>query len=88
VDSIENRFYPQIKDSLDKYIIWQEQAKNRLSKSISNVLLWMIKKKGPMSTMFFHWPTGVWKSEMASALSTVFFGDPKGFIKVQMEQFR
>ena len=73
---------------LDDLVVGQEDAKNAIVEAITNGLNSITTKKWPLAVLFFYWPSGVGKTEIAHALAKATMGDPNRITKVKCEQFQ
>lgn len=73
---------------LDDMVVWQEEAKTAIVDAISNGMNGITSKKWPLAVLFFYWPSGVGKTEIAHALAKTLLGDPNRITKVKCEQYQ
>lgn len=88
LSNLKNPLEENFQDSLDQYLIWQNEAKEKISSMLASSLIQTNKKKWPLWVLFFHWPTWVWKTESVKALAKVLFWDENWFIKVACEDYQ
>jgi len=77
-----------IRDGLDDLVVWQNEAKEAIVEAITNGLNSITIKKWPLAVLFFYWPSGVGKSEIAHALAQITMWDPNRLTKVKCEHFQ
>lgn len=87
LSELENPTFDNICESLNEYVKWQDKAKEKIADIITSSLNNIVPKKWPLWTLFFHWPTWVWKTEMVRGLSKFLFWLEDWFIKIWMENF-
>lgn len=63
----------KIRLELDRYVIWQDEAKNQVIDALSRTLIPNPNRKRPIANLLFLWPTWVGKTEVARALSNIMF---------------
>lgn len=80
-------FLDELQEAFDKELVGQTKAKKYLSEVILKNVLRFWEQKWPLGVMFFHWPTGVWKTEIVRVLWKVLFQDPNAILKVNCENY-
>jgi len=83
----ELEFLKDLKDVLNKEIIWQEQAVNDIVNSIIRNKLSPLQKSKPIWTFLFLWASWVWKTYLAKLLAKHFFQDENSLIKINMSEY-
>ncbi len=84
-----DRMKAEIKEGLDKFVIWQEEAKKAFldiiwAKLFSN----KPNKKWALWALLFMWPTWVWKTQLAEALAAVLLGDESRVTMIEWEMYQ
>jgi ATP-dependent Clp protease ATP-binding subunit ClpC len=77
-----------LETELNKEIIDQPEAINKLSSTLQNSFLLMGKRKKPLASFLFLGPTGVGKTQTAKSLSRIFFGSEKYIIRFDMSNYQ
>lgn len=80
--------YQSILDYFDENIIWQQQAKEIMTKVLSDAYQDFDKKKWPLSVLFFKWPTWVGKTEMTKQTAKLLFGISDWYLNIPCEQLK
>lgn len=88
LQELESPFLKEIIESLDKEIIWQQEAKREVAEVIISRLNSIKPQKGPLWVLFFSGPTWVWKTQTVKALSKVLFWYDSYFIKIACENLQ
>lgn len=88
LQELESPFLKKIIESLDKEIIWQQEAKREVAEVIISRLNSIKPQKGPLWVLFFSGPTWVWKTQTVKALSKVLFWYDSYFIKIACENLQ
>jgi len=78
----------KMKESLQKYIIGQNQAIESISKSIQRARAGLKNPSRPIGVFLFLGPTGVGKTELAKVLANYLFSNKSSMIKIDMSEFR
>lgn len=76
-----------MKDSLDKLVIGQDDVLQQLVNSLSRCIAGLANKERSLLSMLFLGPTGVGKTETARALAEVLFGNRKGFTRINCQEY-
>lgn len=87
LSTLEAPYKKEIIEWLNKSVIWQEKAKEEIATFIANALVKVGHTKWTLWNIFFHWPTWVWKTEIARWLSKFFFWNEHWFIKIDCAEF-
>ena len=74
-------------NSLNKLVVGQNEAKQKILDSILNSTLSIRPRKWPISVLFLVWPTWVWKTEIVKALAQTIFGDRESITKISCETY-
>jgi ATP-dependent Clp protease ATP-binding subunit ClpC len=74
-------------DELKKKIIGQEEAINKLVKSIQRTRVGLKDPRKPIGSFVFLGPTGVGKTEMAKVLATYMFDKEDALIRIDMSEY-
>lgn len=90
LDNIENKA-SELKNSLiagmEKYVIGQDEAKNKLAQTIINGVYNVNNDQGVLGAIMLAGPTGVGKTELARSLADTLLGSPDAFTKVDAGLF-
>ncbi|MFZ2190484.1 MAG: ATP-dependent Clp protease ATP-binding subunit [Candidatus Magasanikiibacteriota bacterium] len=74
-------------DRLKQSIIGQDEAVNKIVKSLKQSYLGLKDSKKPLASFAFIGPSGVGKTEMAKILAKELYHDDKALIKLDMSEF-
>ena len=83
----EIEFLKRLKYTLNKEIIWQEQAVEEVVNAIIRNKLSPVEKNKPIGSFLFLGPSGVGKTYLAQLLAKHFFQDEKALIKINMSEY-
>jgi len=78
-------FHYLLKAQLDDNVIWQDEAKEAIIDAVISEILAFRFKKWPLWTLFFSWPTWVWKTQMVKALALALLWREDAFTKISCE---
>ena len=76
-----------LKQNLEKYVIGQDEAVDKLAKAIRRARAGLKDPKRPIGSFMFLGPTGVGKTELAKALARVIFDSEDALIKIDMSEY-
>ena len=97
IKTIENLYNVEInkcivKDNLiadlNKKIIGQKTAVEKIINHLSYVEKGLIEENRPLGVYFFVGPSGVGKTELAKQIAKSYFGSEDSYIKIDMSEFR
>ena len=77
----------QMKESLQKEVIGQDEAVDKVVKSIQRNRVGLKDPNKPIGTFIFLGPTGVGKTHLAKRLAEFMFGTADAIIRVDMSEF-
>lgn len=83
----EKEILSNIKGTLNKYIIGQEEALETVANAIKRNKVGLYRKNKPLYSVFFCGSTGTGKSLTAKTLATEIFGDEKYLVKFDMSEY-
>ena len=83
----ELEFLKDLKNILNKEIIWQEQAVNDVVNAIIRNKLSPLEQSKPIGSFLFLWASWVWKTYLAQLLAKHFFQDENSLIKINMSEY-
>jgi len=83
----ELEFLKDLKNILNKEIIWQEQAVDDVVNAIIRNKLSPLEQSKPIGSFLFLWASGVWKTYLAQLLAKHFFQDDNALIKINMSEY-
>lgn len=72
---------------LEKYVIGQKEAVEKVSRAIRRSRSGVASSKRPIGSFVFMGPTGVGKTELARVLAREVFGSEDALIKIDMSEF-
>ena len=87
LSKLELDFLSDLEKTLNSEIVWQEEAVREVVSAIIRNKLSPIEKNKPIWSFLFLWPSGVWKTYLASLLAKHFFQDDKALIKINMSEY-
>ncbi|HMY80266.1 MAG TPA: ATP-dependent Clp protease ATP-binding subunit [Candidatus Absconditabacterales bacterium] len=76
-----------LKQTFDKQIFGQDEAVEKVIKSIQKSRLSIIPKNKPIASFLFLGPSGVGKTYIAKLIAEHYFHDPKSLIRIDMSEF-
>lgn len=74
-------------DSLRKHVIGQDDAVEKVAKSIRRNRIGLRQKNRPIGSFLFVGPTGVGKTELAKTLALELFGSKDSYVRLDMSEF-
>ena len=83
----ELEFLKDLKNILNKEIIWQEQAVSDVVNAIIRNKLSPLEQSKPIGSFLFLWASWVWKTYLAQLLAKHFFQDDNALIKINMSEY-
>jgi ATP-dependent Clp protease ATP-binding subunit ClpC len=83
----ESKRLLRMEDELKKSIVGQEEAIEKISKSIRRARAGLGDPRRPIGTFLFLGPTGVGKTELARSLATFLFDDVESLIRIDMSEY-
>ncbi len=87
VQKSEARMLRNLEKHLEKYIIGQREAIEKVSSAIRRSRSGVASKQRPIGSFVFMGPTGVGKTELAKVLAREVFGSEDALIKIDMSEF-
>lgn len=87
VQKSEAHLLRNLEKHLGKYIIGQNEAVEKVSKSIRRSRSGVASSNRPIGSFVFMGPTGVGKTELAKVLAREVFGSEESLIKIDMSEF-
>lgn len=97
IKTIENLYKVEINKSivkdcliseLNKKIIGQEKAIEKVVKQLSYIEKGLNEENKPLGVYFFAGPSGVGKTELAKQIAKCYFGNEEACIKIDMAEFK
>ncbi len=76
-----------LKQNLEKYVVGQTEAVEKLAKAIRRARAGLKDPKRPIGSFMFLGPTGVGKTELAKALAKVMFDSEDALIRIDMSEY-
>ena len=76
-----------LKTVFDSHIFGQDEAVDKVIKSIQKSRLSVIPKNKPIASFLFLWPSGVGKTYTAKMIAEHYFHDPKSLIRIDMSEY-
>lgn len=83
----ENERLKKLVDELKSVVIGQDEAVEKLAKSVQRSRLGLRNEKKPIGTFLFLGPTGVGKTYLAKKLSKLLFDSEDAMIRVDMSEY-
>ena len=83
----ELEFLSELENTLNKEIIWQNQAVKEVISALIRNKLSPLERTKPIWAFLFLWPSWVGKTYLASLLAKHFFQDEKALIKINMSEY-
>ncbi|MFY9227838.1 MAG: ATP-dependent Clp protease ATP-binding subunit [Candidatus Microsaccharimonas sp.] len=87
VQKSEAKMLRNLESHLEKYVIGQREAVEKVSRAIRRSRSGVASKKRPIGSFVFMGPTGVGKTELAKVLAREVFGSEEALIKIDMSEF-
>ena len=84
----KHEFHDELRLLLDENVVWQDKAKEGIVNSIIWRILSFRMRKWPLWTLFFSWPTWVWKTQMVKALAKVLLWNEDAFTLIPCENYQ
>lgn len=87
VQKSEAKMLRTLESHLEKYVIGQREAVEKVSRAIRRSRSGVASNKRPIGSFVFMGPTGVGKTELAKVLAREVFGSEEALIKIDMSEF-
>ena len=87
VQKSEAALLRNLEKHLEKYVIGQSEAVEKVSRAIRRSRSGVASSKRPIGSFIFMGPTGVGKTELARVLAREVFGSEDALIKIDMSEF-
>lgn len=87
VQKSEAKMLRTLESHLEKYVIGQKEAVEKVSRAIRRSRSGVASNKRPIGSFVFMGPTGVGKTELAKVLAREVFGNEDALIKIDMSEF-
>jgi len=87
VQKSEAKLLRHLETHLEKYLIGQREAVEKVSRAIRRSRSGVASSKRPIGSFVFMGPTGVGKTELAKVLAREVFGSQDALIKIDMSEF-
>lgn len=87
VQKSEAKLLRNLESHLEKYVIGQREAVEKVSRAIRRSRSGVASSKRPIGSFVFMGPTGVGKTELARVLAREVFGSDDALIKIDMSEF-
>jgi len=87
VQKSEAKLLRQLEKHLEKYVIGQREAVEKVARAIRRSRSGVASSKRPIGSFVFMGPTGVGKTELAKVLAREVFGSEESLIKIDMSEF-
>jgi ATP-dependent Clp protease ATP-binding subunit ClpC len=87
VQKSEAKLLRNLESHLEKYVIGQREAVEKVSRAIRRSRSGVASSKRPIGSFVFMGPTGVGKTELAKVLAREVFGSEDNLIKIDMSEF-
>ncbi len=87
VQKSEAKLLRTLEKHLSKYIVGQDEAVEKVARSIRRSRSGVASSKRPIGSFVFMGPTGVGKTELAKVLAREVFGSDDALIKIDMSEF-
>ncbi len=87
VQKSEAKMLRNLESHLEKYLIGQKEAVEKVSRAIRRSRSGVASNKRPIGSFVFMGPTGVGKTELARVLAREVFGSEESLIKIDMSEF-
>jgi ATP-dependent Clp protease ATP-binding subunit ClpC len=87
VQKSEAKLLRNLETHIEKYVIGQREAVEKVSRAIRRSRSGVASSKRPIGSFVFMGPTGVGKTELAKVLAREVFGSEDNLIKIDMSEF-
>lgn len=87
VQKSEAKLLRNLESHLEKYVIGQREAVEKVARAIRRSRSGVASSKRPIGSFVFMGPTGVGKTELAKVLAREVFGSEEALIKIDMSEF-
>jgi ATP-dependent Clp protease ATP-binding subunit ClpC len=87
VQKSEAKLLKNLESHIEKYVIGQREAVEKVSRAIRRGRSGVASSKRPIGSFVFMGPTGVGKTELARVLAREVFGSEDSLIKIDMSEF-
>ena len=87
VQKSEAKLLRNLEGHIEKYVIGQREAVEKVSRAIRRSRSGVASSKRPIGSFVFMGPTGVGKTELAKVLAREVFGSEDNLIKIDMSEF-
>lgn len=87
VQKSEAKLLRNLETHLEKHVIGQREAVEKVSRAIRRSRSGVASSKRPIGSFVFMGPTGVGKTELAKVLAREVFGSEEALIKIDMSEF-
>jgi ATP-dependent Clp protease ATP-binding subunit ClpC len=87
VQKSEAKLLRNLEAHLEKYVIGQREAVEKVSRAIRRSRSGVASNKRPIGSFVFMGPTGVGKTELARVLAREVFGSEDALVKIDMSEF-
>lgn len=87
VQKSEAKLLRNLEAHLEKHVIGQREAVEKVSRAIRRSRSGVASSKRPIGSFVFMGPTGVGKTELAKVLAREVFGSEEALIKIDMSEF-
>ncbi len=87
VQKSEAKLLRRLESHLEKHVIGQQEAVEKVSRAIRRSRSGVASSKRPIGSFVFMGPTGVGKTELAKVLAREVFGSEDALIKIDMSEF-
>lgn len=87
VQKSEAKLLRNLENHLEKHVIGQREAIEKVSRAIRRSRSGVASSKRPIGSFVFMGPTGVGKTELARVLAREVFGSEESLIKIDMSEF-
>lgn len=83
----EVEFLKELKNNLNKKILWQQKTVEKVVNSIIRNKFSPMNKEKPIWSFLFLGPSWVWKTYLSNLLASYYFQDEKALIKINMSEY-
>lgn len=87
VQKSEAKLLRSLESHLEKYVIGQREAVEKVARAIRRSRSGVASSKRPIGSFVFMGPTGVGKTELTKVLAREVFGSEEALIKIDMSEF-